>query len=71
MHKFYRTLTAAAVFAALMVAGMLFGSKSGQAANDNNGAQDEKQMIKIGTGFRFVRRDYAQHERAKIRTWWD
>jgi hypothetical protein len=51
MHKFYRTLTAAAVFAALIVAGMLFGSKSGQAANDNNGAQDEKQMIKIGLAF--------------------
>ena len=43
-----RTLTAAAVFAALVVSGTLIDSKSGEAFNDNNGAQDEKQMIRIG-----------------------
>lgn len=50
MHTppFSKSLTAGAVFAAVVIAGMLFGSKSGQAANDNNGAQDEKQMIQIG-----------------------
>jgi hypothetical protein len=43
-----KTLTAAAVFAALVVAGTLIDSKSGQAFNDNNGAQDEKEMIRTG-----------------------
>ena len=50
MHKRFKTLTAGAVFAALMTTGMLFVPKQGRAANDNdnNGAQDEKQMIQIG-----------------------
>jgi hypothetical protein len=43
-----KTLTAAAVFAALVIAGTLIDSKSGQAFNDNNGAQDEKLMIRTG-----------------------
>jgi len=48
LGNFSKPLTAAAVFAGVVVAGMLIVSKSGQAANDNNGAQDEKQMIQIG-----------------------
>lgn len=48
MRPFYKALTAGAVFAALIVAGVLFSSRSGQAANDNNGSQDEKRMIEIG-----------------------
>ena len=43
-----KTLTAAAVFTALVIAGTLIDSKSGQAFNDNNGAQDEKLMIRTG-----------------------
>jgi hypothetical protein len=43
-----KTLTAATVFAALVIAGTLIDSKSGQAFNDNNGAQDEKEMIRKG-----------------------
>jgi hypothetical protein len=49
--QFFKALTAGAVFSGVIVAGLLFGSKSGQAANDNNGAQDEKQMIRIGLAF--------------------
>src|SRR5678809_120753 len=48
MPQFSKPLTAAALFAAVLMAGMLIVSRSGQAANDNNGAQDEKQMIQIG-----------------------
>jgi hypothetical protein len=38
------------IFALTMVvaAGILIGSQYGRAANDNNGAQDEKEMIQIG-----------------------
>lgn len=43
-----KPFTAAAVFAALIIGGMLIASKSGEAFNDNNGAQDEKQMIRTG-----------------------
>jgi hypothetical protein len=50
-REFLKALTAGAVFAGLIVAGLLFDSKSGQAANDNNGAQDEKQMIQVGLAF--------------------
>lgn len=52
-RKFSRSLTAAAVFTALIVAGMLIDSRPGWAddKNDNNGAQDEKQMIQIGLSF--------------------
>src|SRR5436305_944963 len=49
--NFSKPLTAAAVFAGVITAGMLILSMSGQAANDNNGAQDEKQMIQIGLAF--------------------
>lgn len=48
MRKFLKTPTAGAVFAALVGLGMLIGSSSGEAGNDNNGSQDEKQMIQIG-----------------------
>jgi hypothetical protein len=47
-RQFSKSLTAGAVFTALALAGILFNSKSGQAANDNNGSQDEKRMIEIG-----------------------
>src|ERR1043165_7622238 len=50
-HQLFRALTAGTVFAGLIVGGILLSSKSGQAANDNNGAQDEKQMIQIGLSF--------------------
>ncbi len=50
-RQFFKALTAGTVFAGIIVAGLLFGSKSGQAANDNNGAQDEKQMIQTGLAF--------------------
>lgn len=47
-----KTLTAGAAFAALVIMGMLIVSPSGHAAdqndNDNNGSQDEKQMIRTG-----------------------
>ena len=43
-----KTVTAAAVFTALIIAGTLIDSKSGQAFNDNNGAQDEKLMSRTG-----------------------
>ena len=43
-----KTLTTVAAFAALIIAGTLIDSKSGQAFNDNNGAQDEKLMIRTG-----------------------
>ena len=48
MHKFLKALTAGVVFGAVVLAAVLFNSRSGQAANDNNGAQDEKRMIEIG-----------------------
>ena len=47
-QRLFKALAAAAVFAVVITAGMLLGSKPGQAANDNNGAQDEKQMIQVG-----------------------
>jgi hypothetical protein len=47
-RQFFKALTAGTVFAGLIVGGILFGSKPGLADNDNNGAQDEKQMIQIG-----------------------
>ena len=48
IRKFMKTLTAAAAFAALVIIGMIIGSPSGRAANDNNGSQDEKRMIQTG-----------------------
>src|SRR6185295_18157788 len=48
VRKSSKSLAAAAVFAAVVMTGILLDSKSGQAANDNNGAQDEKQMIQVG-----------------------
>ena len=43
-----KTLIAVAVFAALLSAGTLIDSKPAHAFNDNNGAQDEKLMIRTG-----------------------
>jgi hypothetical protein len=48
MRQFLKALTAGAAVVALVVVGMLIVSPSGHAANDNNGSQDEKQMIKTG-----------------------
>ena len=50
-NKLFKALTAGAVFSAVVVAGLLFGSKPGLADNDNNGSQDEKQMVQIGLTF--------------------
>ena len=46
--RFYKTLATAGLFTAVITIGIMLDSKTGQAANDNNGAQDEKQMIQIG-----------------------
>jgi hypothetical protein len=46
--RYLNTLTAGAAFAALVITGMSIISPVGHAANDNNGAQDEKQMIRTG-----------------------
>jgi len=51
IRRLSKSLAAAAVFAAVVMAGILIVSKTGQAANDNNGAQDEKQMIQVGLAF--------------------
>jgi hypothetical protein len=45
---FPKTLTAGVAFAALVIVVMIAGSPSGRASNDNNGSQDEKQMIRTG-----------------------
>ena len=42
------TLTAATVFAAFVIAATSMNARPAQALNDNNGAQDEKQMIRTG-----------------------
>ncbi len=47
-RQILKALTAGAAFSAVVIAGMLLTPKSGRADNDNNGAQDEKQMIQIG-----------------------
>ena len=51
IRQCFKNLKAGALFAALIIAGMLFGSRPGRAENDNNGSQDEKQMIQIGLAF--------------------
>jgi hypothetical protein len=43
-----KTLLGSAAFAALLIVGMSAVLPSGRADNDNNGAQDEKQMIQTG-----------------------
>ena len=50
MRQFLKKPLAGAVFAALVATGLLIGasSEAGNDNNDNNGAQDEKQMIRIG-----------------------
>jgi hypothetical protein len=48
-NLFSKSLIAGAAFATLAVVGLVIGSPSSSGAkNDNNGAQDEKQMIQIG-----------------------
>jgi hypothetical protein len=47
-RQLLKTLTTGGLFAALLVLGMSMVPSSGRAANDNNGSQDEKQMIRIG-----------------------
>ena len=48
LRQISKALAALSAFAALLVTGTLFISQPGRADNDNNGAQDEKQMIAIG-----------------------
>ena len=47
-HQLLKTLMAGVALAALPVLGVLIFPSSGRASNDNNGSQDEKQMIQIG-----------------------
>src|ERR1700720_1250353 len=47
-NKMMKTVTAGAAFVAVLVLGLSVVPSRGRAANDNNGAQDEKQMIQIG-----------------------
>lgn len=51
MRQTFRTLTAGAVSAAVIIAGMLLDTRSGHAKNDNNGSQDQKLMIQTGLAF--------------------
>jgi hypothetical protein len=50
MHKrnLLKTMTTGAAFVAVLVLGMSVVPSRGRAENDNNGAQDEKQMIETG-----------------------
>jgi hypothetical protein len=52
-RSFLDFLKAAAIFAAVVTAGIVVVSRTGRADNnnDNNGAQDEKQMIQTGLAF--------------------
>lgn len=47
-NLFPKSLIAGAVFAALVAMGVLTRPPSARAKNDNNGSQDEKEMIQIG-----------------------
>jgi hypothetical protein len=49
--KFLKTLTTGAAFVAVLALGISVLPSRGRADNDNNGSQDEKQMIKIGLTF--------------------
>jgi hypothetical protein len=46
--KLMKTLTAGTAFVAVIALGISVAPSRGIAANDNNGSQDEKQMIQIG-----------------------
>ena len=48
MLNFKRRILTVSAFAALVTGGILIESNPGQAFNDNNGAQDEMQMIRTG-----------------------
>src|SRR5437667_8381157 len=50
-RKLLKTLTTGAAFAAVLILGTSVVPSRGRADNDNNGAQDEKQMIQIGLTF--------------------
>lgn len=50
-NQLLKKLTTGAAFAALLVLGISIVPSSGRADNDNNGSQDEKQMIQIGLSF--------------------
>ena len=47
-HRFAKLLSSLTVFAVILAVGTFVSVPPGHAANDNNGAQDEKQMIQIG-----------------------
>ena len=47
-RKLIKTLTTGAAFVAVLVLGMSVVPSRGRADNDNNGSQDEKQMIQTG-----------------------
>src|SRR5690349_14985611 len=47
-HRFAKLLTSLTVFAVILALGISVSVSPGRAANDNNGSQDEKQMIQTG-----------------------
>ena len=47
-RQFGKCVTAVAAFVAVSIIGLFVSSPSTRAANDNNGSQDEKQMIQTG-----------------------
>jgi len=47
-HRFLKFATSLGAFAAVFALGMSLSPAPGHASNDNNGAQDEKQMIQTG-----------------------
>ena len=47
VRAFSKSLLTAAALATMVATGVLIGSPYAGADNDNNGAQDEKQMIRI------------------------
>lgn len=47
-HQVVNSVVGGSLFAGLLLLGLSFAPSRGRADNDNNGAQDEKQMIQIG-----------------------
>ena len=48
MRQIFKIPAAGTAFVVIVVLGMSIGSRPGQAKNDNNGSQDEQQMIQTG-----------------------
>ena len=69
-HRFGKLLTSLTVFAVVFALGISVSVSPGRAANDNNGSQDEKQMIQTGLTTA-VSSGIALTWRVKTRTWLD